>query len=366
MADRLLYETMLSSAVVKKIIIPVFTFLICLSSFSQQFFSKNIISPAEKTEGTPSPETFTSTAMTRYLMKPGPHLCINDSGAVPAFANRKRIRLITAVNIAAYGGSLILLNNTWYKNFPHTSFHTFNDIKEWLQTDKVGHGWTAYNTGRVSAGMWRWAGLSQKKSAIIGGLSGAAYLTVIEFLDAHSSQWGWSWGDIAANIFGSGIFISQELLWKEQRIQYKFSFHTKSYGEQQLDQRAGDLFGGNWYERMLKDYNAQTYWLSANIKSFFPKSKIPAWLNVAAGYGADGMFGGFENKWTDESGNEVTRYDIPRIRQFYIAPDIDFTKIKTNKKWLRTALFVLNSFKCPAPVLMLDSKGKFKAYAFYF
>jgi hypothetical protein len=214
--------------------------------------------------------------------------------------------------------------------------------------------------------MWRWAGLSQKKSAIIGGLSGAAYLTVIEFLDAHSSQWGWSWGDIAANIFGSGIFISQELLWKEQRIQYKFSFHTKSYGEQQLDQRAGDLFGESWYERMLKDYNAQTYWLSANIKSFFPKSKIPAWLNVAAGYGADGMFGGFENKWTDESGNEVTRYDIPRIRQFYIAPDIDFTKIKTNKKWLRTALFVLNSFKCPAPVLMLDSKGKFKAYAFYF
>src|SRR5436190_11398693 len=111
---------------------------------------------------------------------------------------------IGAVNVVGYGGSLIILSNTWYKNYPHTSFHTFNDVGEWLQVDKFGHGWTAYNTGRVSAAMWRWAGLSQKQSAIIGGLSGAVYLTVIEFLDAHSAQWGWSWGDMTANIVGSG------------------------------------------------------------------------------------------------------------------------------------------------------------------
>ena len=28
--------------------------------------------------------------------------------------------------------------------------------------------------------------------------------------------------------------------------------------------------------------------------------------------------------------------------------------------------FFLNAFKCPAPALMIDSKGKFKAYAIYF
>ena len=214
--------------------------------------------------------------------------------------------------------------------------------------------------------MWRWAGLPQKKSALIGGLSGTAYLTVIEFLDAHSSQWGWSWGDISANIFGSGLFISQELLWKEQRIQYKFSFHHKDYGEQLLNERADDLFGKTWYERMLKDYNAQTYWFSANLKSFFPQSNLPAWLNVSFGYGADGMLGGFKNTWADANGNTINRFDIPRKRQFYLAPDIDFTKIRTNKKWVRSILFCLNAFKCPAPALMIDSKGKFKAYTIYF
>jgi hypothetical protein len=78
------------------------------------------------------------------------------------------------------------------------------------------------------------------------------------------------------------------------------------------------------------------------------------------------MFGGFENKWEDENDNEITRFDIPRKRQFYLAPDIDFTKIRTKSKFLKTTFTLLNAFKCPAPALMMDSKGKFRAYALYF
>lgn len=279
----------------------------------------------------------------------------------------KRQWLIGGVNAIGYGSSLIILSNTWYKNYPHSSFHTFNDVGEWMQVDKFGHSWTAYNTGKASAAMWKWAGLNNNKATWIGGLSGAAYLTVIEFLDGHSAEWGWSWGDMAANIFGSGLFISQQLLWQEQRIQYKFSFHRNNYGDPQLEKRSDDLFGSSWYERMLKDYNAQTYWFSVNLKSFFPKSNLPVWLNVSVGYGADGMFGGFDNTSTDANGNIVfDRKDIPRKRQFYIAPDIDFTKIKTKSKLLKTVFTALNAFKCPAPTLMLDSKGKLKVYALYF
>jgi len=280
--------------------------------------------------------------------------------------HKKRCWLITGINVAGYGSSLIVFNNAWYKDYPKTSFHTFNDSKEWLQMDKVGHGWAAYNTGRGSAAMWRWAGLSQKKSALIGGLSSTAYLTVIELLDAHSAKWGWSWADMGANLFGSALFIGQELGWEEQRIQFKFSFHTKNYGEPQLAQRADNLFGKSWYERMLKDYNAQTYWLSANLKSLLPASRLPAWLNIAVGYGADGLFGGFENKWTDGQGNDITRYDIPRKRQFYLALDIDLTKIKTKSKALKTTFAFLNSFKFPAPALEFNVSGKPKFYFLYF
>ncbi len=313
------------------------------------------------------PGTLPTTDSLRIKKNIVPDKPVDDRVYIPHEIKMKRRQLLIAgINVAGYGGSFYFLNKAWYKDYPKTSFHTFNDSGEWLQVDKVGHGWTAYNTSRGSAAMWRWAGLSQKKAAWIGGLSGSTYLTVIELLDARSAKWGWSWADIAANYAGSSLFVAQELAWKEQRVQFKFSFHTKKYGEPQLEERADDLYGKSWYEKMLKDYNAQTYWFSVNVHSFFPKSKFPSWLNIAVGYGADGMFGGFENKWEDASGNEISRHDIPRKRQFYLSPDIDFTKIKTNSKWLRTTFSFLNCFKIPAPTLMLDNRGKWKAYAFYF
>jgi hypothetical protein len=281
-----------------------------------------------------------------------------DSSGNTRINYRKRRWLIGGINAAGYGGSLIALSSAWYKNFPKSRLKSFDDSKEWLQTDKIGHAWTAYNTGRASAAMWRWAGLSQRKAAWVGGLSGAAYLTVIEFLDGHSANWGWSWADMGANVGGSGLFIGQELLWREQRVVFKFSFHQKSYDDAALNARTNQLFGKSWYERMLKDYNGQTYWLSANLHSFFPKSKLPRWLNVAAGYGAENLFGGFENIAKDVNGNTTfNRSDLPRYRQWYIAPDIDLSKIKTRHKGIRILLDALNIFKFPAPSVGFSRKG---------
>lgn len=278
-----------------------------------------------------------------------------------------RLYTNTGLHVSAYSGTLILLNQAWYKDYPKQSFHTFNDSKEWKQVDKVGHGWTAYSLSRASAASWKWAGLNEKQAAWAGAGSGFAFMTVIEFLDAHSAEWGWSWSDVAANTLGSGLFLSQQLAWQEQRIHLKYSFHGMDYKDPMLELRANKLFGSSWYERMLKDYNGQTYWLSANLKSFAKNSQLPPWLNLSIGYGAGGLFGGFENLAKDANGNiTFDRRDVPRVRQFYLSPDIDFTRIKTNKKWVRSVLFCLNALKMPAPALMLNSKGQFRAYWMYF
>ena len=127
-----------------------------------------------------------------------------------------------------------------------------------------------------------------------------------------------------------------------------------------------ELFGSSFMERMLKDYNGQAYWLSANLKSFFRKSRIPGWLNVAVGYGASGLFGGTSNVWTDdETGITYDRSDIPRLREWYLAPDIDFTRIHTRSKFMRSVLFCLNAFNLPAPALVL-SDGKLAVRGIYF
>jgi uncharacterized protein YfiM (DUF2279 family) len=289
-----------------------------------------------------------------------------SSDQIKMAPNKKRIWLVGAGNVVGYSGVMVGLYSAWYKDYPQTGFHTFNDFPEWKQVDKVGHFYSAYIESYGSTQMWKWTGIDRKKRIWIGGMSGAVYQTVIEVLDGFSAGWGWSWGDFGANLLGSGSFVAQELAWDEQRIKFKFSFHNKSYSDPSLNKRSDQLFGESTAERLIKDYNGQAYWASASIKSFFPKSKLPTWLSVAVGYGAEGLFGGTANIARDEQGN-VTFYrpDIKRYRQWYLAPDIDFSKIKTNSKPLKVLFVFLNAFKFPAPALEF-SKGKFSLHALYF
>jgi uncharacterized protein YfiM (DUF2279 family) len=281
-----------------------------------------------------------------------------------ATISKNRIKLIAAANIVGYGGTMTGLYSEWYKNYPQSAFHFFDDNGEWKQVDKVGHAYSAYIESYSSMEMWRWAGMSRRKSAWVGGLSALAYQSIIETFDGFSTEWGWSWGDMGANVFGVGLLIGQEMAWQEQRLKFKFSFHKKDYGTADLSERANSIFGRSVRERMLKDYNGQTYWLSANLKSFLPASNLPSWLNVAFGYGADGMFGARRNLTKDNAGNiTFNRSDIPRYRQYYISPDIDLTKIKMRSKIFKLALGALNAFKFPLPSIEYNSKGEF---AFHF
>ena len=280
--------------------------------------------------------------------------------------NKSRVKLVAIGNIVGYSGVMLGLYSAWYKDYPQTRFHTFNDSREWLQVDKVGHLYSSYIASRGSMELWRWTGIERKKRIWIGGMSGAAYLTIIETLDGFSQKWGWSWSDFATNILGSGSLVAQELAWDEQRIKLKFSFHKKNYSDPGLNERSDVLFGKSISERLLKDYNGQTYWASANLKSFFKNSNLPDWLSLSVGYGAEGLFGGEKNIGKDASGNIIfDRTDIKRYRQWFIAPDIDLSKIKTNKKGVKFLLTFLSSFKFPAPSLEL-SNGKLKAHAIHF
>ena len=279
---------------------------------------------------------------------------------------KKRIWLVAGGNVVGYGATMVGLYSAWYKQYPQTGLHSFNDWPEWKQVDKVGHLYSAYIESRASMELWRWTGIERKKRIWIGGMSGAFYQTVIEILDGFSTGWGWSWGDFGANIIGSGSLVAQEFAWNDQRIKLKFSFHNKSYSDPALNNRSNQLFGESTAQRFIKDYNGQTYWASANIKSFFPKSKFPPWLAISVGYGAEGLFGGTQNIGKDDNGTiTFNRPDIKRYRQWYFGPDIDLSKIKTKSKAVNFFLTFLSAFKFPAPTIEF-SNGKFKAHALYF
>jgi hypothetical protein len=286
--------------------------------------------------------------------------------SIPDTTSPTHILILGGTALTLYGTSLAALNTAWYKGYPRNGFHFFNDTDEWMQMDKAGHIFSAYFIGKYSRELWRWSGLPRKQQIWIGGISGFGYQSVVEILDGFSSEWGFSWSDMSANAIGSALMVSQELLWDEQRIQLKFSSHPQRYSDPVLRQKADDLFGTTFWERTLKDYNAQTYWVSVNIADFLPESRWPKWLTVSAGYGADGMLGGTDNTWTDEHNIERDYSHIHRIRQFYLAPDIDFTKLRTHKKGVKVLFQFLNMIKMPAPALEINSAGNVKMHAIMF
>ena len=277
---------------------------------------------------------------------------------------------------AIYTGVSIGLYNTWYRKFPQEGFHLFNDNGEWNNMDKYGHVYSAYFQSLLCYKGAKWVGINEDKSILTGVICGGLFQTTIEIMDAFSSEWGFSIGDVTANVVGLGAFAVQQKYWGEQRIFLKLSSYPQPYPDQfvvgssgtsvSLGQRAQNLFGTSFAERFLKDYNAQTYWVSVNIHSFLPEgNKWPVWLNIAAGIGADNLYGGFDNTWS--SAGETFSVDpnaYPRVTQFYLGTDIDLTKIKTNNQLLKGVFSIFNIFKMPSPAIELNTQGEIRFHLF--
>jgi uncharacterized protein YfiM (DUF2279 family) len=267
-----------------------------------------------------------------------------------------RRNLVVVSELVLTTAALVGLNEVWYADYEKSSFQFKNDNQDWLQMDKAGHVYSSYHLGRLSAEMLAWSGVSKKNQLLYGAGYGFFFLTAVEMFDGYSAEWGFSWGDVAANAGGTALYVSQELLWDEQRIIPKFSFHTTLYANQRPE-----LLGEHFSEQILKDYNGQTYWLSANLHSFFKGSKIPKWLNVAVGYGAEGMLTSRKN--TNQS---IELPNDDRFRQFYLSFDVDLSKIETKSHFLKSLFSLFNTIKIPSPTFEINGLGKSTFHVFYF
>jgi hypothetical protein len=265
---------------------------------------------------------------------------------LPPSATYRPDRLKTVVITEVATGVVISagLYFLWYRKHPKSHFHFFNDNAEWLQMDKIGHATTAYNIGTIQYDLMRWCGVSNNSSIAVGGLTAVGYMSIIEIFDGFSSKWGFSKGDMLANIFGAALFAAQQKGWNQQRIEMKWSFHASPYANYYPAE-----LGSHFLSRMLKDYNGQTYWLSFNVASFLPaKSGFPYWLNLSVGYGAEGMVGARSNPATI---NGVPVPEFPRYRKFYFSPDADLFRIPTQSSFYNAAAYLTRFSKIPAPAL---------------
>lgn len=280
---------------------------------------------------------------------------INERGLLNTSGNFNGKRFSTVVLGESALASIVTigLQYLWYKKYPKSRFHFFNDNNEWLQMDKIGHATTAYNIAALQYNLMRWSGVKGGTAQWVGGLTGLAYLTLIEILDGFSTEWGFSKGDFGADIFGAALFTGQQALWDEQKIQLQFSFHKSIYAKYNPN-----MLGANFPQRLIKDYNGQSYWLSFNIHSFLKKgNNFPAWMNADVGYGADGMTGAVINP-KEVDGKPIPSFE--RNRKIFFGIDGAFTKPGTTPypSWI-------NIFRIPGPTLEFK-EHKIKFRPFYF
>lgn len=265
------------------------------------------------------------------------HLLSAQTDSTPS---RKRLYAVAGTNALIGGGSVVLLNEVWYKDYPKSKFHFFNDGATWLQMDKVGHAYTAFQLCRTEQAAWQWAGLSNKRSAWISSGIVWSYQFAVEMLDGTSQEWGFSVPDLCANTAGIGLFLGQQLGFGEQRIFLKYGYKASPYAAL----RPGTL-GSTFPEQLLKDYNAQSYWLSFSPRIAVNDHFWPNWLQLSVGYSADAKLKGDENRYT------INGFTYEAHREWALSLDVNWSKLPIKKPWLRKSLGVLNAVKLPFPAV---------------
>ncbi len=273
----------------------------------------------------------------------GMSLCAQPVDSTDKGAGRQW--LVGGGAVAGLGATMVGLDHAWYQGYDRAPFHTFDDSGEWLQMDKLGHAWTTYTITGLGHRAFRWAGVQERRAVWYGAAVSMAFLTGIEYLDGRSAEWGFSWSDMAANTIGTGLYVGQQLGWGEQRLQLKYSAHLTGLATQRPD-----LLGGSVPERVLKDYNGATVWLSGNLRAF--GCAAPAWLNVAVGHGAYGMLNGNDHP--------------DAYRRWFLAPDLALARLPVKGRGWRTVLFLLDHIKVPLPALEVTGRGRVRGHWLYF
>jgi hypothetical protein len=274
------------------------------------------------------------------------HILLTATAQDTTTINKKKLFPLLVATNGIYAGGLIYVSKIWYSKNDQTDFHFFNDLPEWKQMDKAGHSLTSFHESVVISEVFRWAGVSRKKSAVFGALAGFLYQAPIEILDGYGKSYGASVPDLVANLSGSAFYAGQQLIWDENRIYPKISFHQTRY-----PQFRPALLGKNLKEQILKDYNGQTYWLSFNIASFLRNKPehFPEFINLSFGYGAEAMVYGRDKE------NKMNGF-FP-YRQYYLSLDIDLRNLKTKSKLLKILTYPLNIIHIPFPAVEFNKNG---------
>lgn len=247
----------------------------------------------------------------------------------------------------------LILKNYWYTN--SGDFHFFNDAKNWNGMDKLGHCFSAYHLTKQANQLYTHSGTPKKRALIYSSIYSTLFQTSFEILDGFQSEYGFSFADVGANTLGTLLYTGQELLWQEQKIKIKFSYAPSAYA-----QYRPEILGSTHTERILKDYNGQTYWFSFSpLHLFNSNSRNNSKVQLSLGYSTNAKLKGDVNVYA------INNKSFRAYNSFYMSLDINFNNIYFKREFFRKVFSVFNTIKFPLPTLEF-SRGEINFHPIYF
>lgn len=237
-----------------------------------------------------------------------------------------RLGAISAAGAGAFTVGHGVLNDLWWKGAP-TSFH-INVDQDWtyaLGADKVGHAYFTSMAATVLAGTLRWSGMDSTSAIWTGASVALLYQTYNEVRDGFSVKYGFSPGDVAANLLGAALPVAQHYAPCLRNVTFQISFYPSQ------------PFRDGMYGAIIDDYESTTHWLSFDVAKMLPSESrawYPEWINLALGHSVRGLVGS----------------DHPQ-HVFVLSLDWNLKRIPHLPDWLRQAFEYLHMYHLPAPAV---------------
>lgn len=203
-----------------------------------------------------------------------------DTAASAAAARRTvsvpKLAIVGGTTVGGFIGGYFFQRNLWWKG-ERSAFH-FDWDHDWryaLGADKLGHFYFPYAVTTIYAQAFTWCGIDTTSSLWLSAGLATAHQTFVEVRDGFSKEWGFSWGDFAANTLGAAYPVLQHYAPGLRNIDFKVSYYPSA------------VFRAGGYGAIIDDYESTYHWASIDVHGLLPSSMqrwYPSWLNVAVGH----------------------------------------------------------------------------------
>lgn len=257
---------------------------------------------------------------------------------------------VSTSRLVVFGGvtaaSMVVVHmqqqQAWW-NGPKGSFWLYNDWKFAKGVDKIGHVYGAYVASTAFREGFRWCGLSERSSLLLGVSAGLALELYVEIEDGFHEIYGFSPGDAMADFLGAGFLLAQETYPVLENIRIKWSYWPSS------DLREALRKGEN--RTFLDDYEGQKHWVAVDPHFVLGErlgKAIPSWLGIAVGYGVEGSI----RQRGDARG------------AFYVALDYNLRRLAPEEGFFHALLYALDLVHLPAPGIKIQG-GEVRVGVFF-